>query len=76
MLDQITDLQESQETMIRCQKEGKDILELPEYIQNMYQKWMESCREAIISSKQLLLSQIRGTIVNGIVNPCFVCTDV
>ena len=50
--------------MIRCQKEGKDILELPEYIQNMYQKWKESCREAIISSKQLLLSQIRLIIVS------------
>ena len=62
MLEQITDLKESQETMIKCQKEGKDILELPEYIQNRYQKWMESCREVTISSKQLLLSQIKVSL--------------
>ena len=63
MLDQITDLKETQETMIRCQKEGKDILELPEYIQNMYQKCMESCRETTISSKQQLLLQIKASIL-------------
>jgi hypothetical protein len=63
LLEQINDVKESQETMIKCQKEGKDILELPEYIQNMYQKWKESCKEAIISSKHLLLSQIRLIIV-------------
>ena len=79
LLDVITLLKVSRD-QTRCQKEAFDIMQLlhlGQEFQNVYQGWLEACRNEQKSSKRLLISSVRITLFAAYLGDvCLLCIDV